>query len=73
MSRTVVASNNYRSVIASGSYRSDIIDKPYRIYSLSFLGKKAFKVNTIKSFFAPHERTGAGFATMWKQIFSFQL
>ncbi len=56
-SRTVIASNSYRSVhkgpvIASYSYRSDVIDKRNRIYSLSLLGKIAFKSKYIQSFFA---------------------
>ncbi len=58
--RTVFAFNSYRSVhigpvIASYSYRSDIIDKRYRIYSLSLLGKIAFKGKTIQILFSPHE------------------
>ncbi len=48
LSRIVIASNSYRSehmkpVIPSYIYLSDIIDNCYRIYSLSLLGKIAFK------------------------------
>jgi hypothetical protein len=46
--RIVIASNSYHfehiePVIASYSYRSNVKDKRYRIYSLSLLGKIAFK------------------------------
>ncbi len=58
-SRTVIASNSYRSVhigavIASYSYRSDIIDKRYHIYSLSLSGKIIFKSKYNNTVFAAH-------------------
>jgi hypothetical protein len=48
LSIIVIASYSYRSehrepVFASYSYRFDVIDKRYRIYSLSLLGKIAYK------------------------------
>jgi hypothetical protein len=52
----VIASHGYRSehidpIIASLSYRSDVIEKRYRIYSLSLLGKIAFKCKYNKTLF----------------------
>jgi hypothetical protein len=60
LSRTVIAFNGYRSVhiepvIAFYSYQTDVIDKRYSIYSLSPLGKIAFKSKTIQILFSPNE------------------
>ncbi len=60
LSRTVIAFNGYHSVhiepvIAFYSYQNDVIDKRYSIYSLSPLGKIAFKSKTIQILFSPNE------------------
>ncbi len=81
-SRIVITSNSYCSehiepVITSYSYRSDVIDKVYCIFSLSLLGKKAFKSINNKILFCylrqkyTQKIMRKVFANVWEQNFCF--